>query len=145
MADHIQPSLGLGYLAAQIRRDHDVVIHDCIKENTSIGEIKDIIGLFDPDLIGVQCYTFNTPKVYQMLKIVKEAFPDKVTVVGGAHISSIPAVAFHQFRPYANYVFNLKVLFVNVLAIKSFNHFRFLVLRFYHWILMRPKGGNCLI
>ena len=106
MADHIQPSLGLGYLAAQIRNDHDVVIHDCIKENTLIGEIKDVIGLYDPDLIGIQCYTFDTPKVYQMLKIVKEAFPNKITVVGGAHISSIPAEAFNQFQPYADYAFN---------------------------------------
>jgi len=106
LADHIQPSLGLGYLAAQIRKDHEVVIHDCIKENTSIEGVQDVIKLHNPDLIGVQCYTFDTPKVYKMLKIVKEAFPDKITIVGGAHISSIPIEAFNQFQPYVDYAFN---------------------------------------
>ncbi len=106
LADHIQPSLGLGYLATQIRKNHDVVIHDCIKENTPIEGIRDVVALHDPDLIGVQCYTFDTPKVYKMLKIVKEAFFNKITVVGGAHISSIPTEAFHQFQPYVDYAFN---------------------------------------
>ncbi len=106
LADHIQPSLGLGYLATQIRDHHDVVIHDCIKENTLIEGIRDVVALHDPDLIGIQCYTFDTPKVYKMLKIVKEVFPKKITVVGGAHISSIPAEAFNQFQPYVDYAFN---------------------------------------
>lgn len=106
LADHIQPSLGLGYLATQIRKNHDVVIHDCIKENTPIDGIRDVVTLHDPDLIGVQCYTFDTPKVYKMLKIVKEAFPNKITVVGGAHISSIPIESFNQFQPYVDYAFN---------------------------------------
>jgi|SRR3989338_11294220 len=106
LADHIQPSLGLGYLATQIRKDHDVVIHDCIKENTSIEGIRDVVALHDPDLIGVQCYTFDTPKVYKMLKVVKEDFPNKITVVGGAHISSIPIESFNQFQPYVDYAFN---------------------------------------
>ncbi len=106
LADHIQPSLGLGYLATQIRKDHDVVIYDCIKENTSNEEMKDVVAKHDPDLIGVQCYTFDTPKVFRMLKIIKEAFPEKITVVGGAHISSIPSESFEQFHPYVDYAFN---------------------------------------
>jgi len=106
LADHIQPSLGLGYLATQIRKDHDVVIYDCIKENTPLEKTNDIIRLHDPDLIGIQCYTFDTPKVFRMIKLIKESFPDKITVVGGAHISSIPQEAFKQFQPYADYAFN---------------------------------------
>lgn len=105
LADHIQPSLGLGYLATQIRKDHEVRIHDCIKENTSVEAIKDIVGYHDPDLVGIQCYTFDTPKVCRMLKIIKETFPEKVTVVGGAHISSIPSEAFEEFRLFADYAF----------------------------------------
>lgn len=106
LADHIQPSLGLGYLATQIRKNHDVVIHDCIKENTSVEGMRDVVALHNPDLIGVQCYTFDTPKVYKMFKIIKEVFPDKITVVGGAHISSIPVESFKQFQPYVDYAFN---------------------------------------
>jgi len=106
LADHIQPSLGYGYLATQIRKDHDVVIHDCIKDNTPINRITEIVARHKPDLIGIQCYTFDTPKVYKLFKIIKEAFPHIITVVGGAHISSIPMEAFNQFQPYVDYGFN---------------------------------------
>ena len=106
LADHVQPSLGLGYLATQIRNEHEVAIHDCIKENTSVEGIKDVIKLHNPDLIGIQCYTFDTPKVYRLLKVIKETFPHIITVVGGAHISSIPTESFNQFHPYIDYAFN---------------------------------------
>src|SRR6185295_11280310 len=94
LADHIQPSLGHGYLAAQIRNHHDVIIHDCIKDNTPIEQMNKIVEKYDPDVVGIQCYTFDTPKVYRMFKTIKEAFPDKTMVVGGAHISSIPQEAY---------------------------------------------------
>jgi len=106
LADHIQPSLGLGYLAAQIRRNHEVVIHDCIKENTPAEKINEIVALHNPDLIGVQCYTFDTPKVYRIFKLIKEVFPKIITVVGGAHISAIPEQAFDEFQPFVDYAFN---------------------------------------
>ncbi len=106
LADHIQPSLGLGYLATQIRKDHDVVIHDCIKDNTSVEGVRDIVSWHDPDVIGIQCYTFDAPKVYRIFKVIKETFPDKITVVGGAHISSIPQESFEQLQPYVDYAFN---------------------------------------
>jgi anaerobic magnesium-protoporphyrin IX monomethyl ester cyclase len=106
LADHIQPSLGLGFLATQIRRDHDVVIHDCIKDKTPVEDIYKIIELHNPDVIGVQCYTFDTPKVHRMFKVIKTNFPEKITVVGGAHISSIPEEAFNQFHPFVDYAFN---------------------------------------
>ena len=106
LADHIQPSLGLGYLAAQIRNQHEVVIHDCIKENTPAEKITDIVAKYKPDLIGTQCYTFDAPKVYRMFKYIKEAFPEIITTVGGAHISSIPVEAYTHFQPYVDYAFN---------------------------------------
>src|SRR3989338_8449230 len=106
LADHIQPSLGHGYLASQIRNHHDVVIHDCIKENTPAEKINQVVAKYNPDLIGTQCYTFDAPKVYKMFKYIKEAFPEKLTVVGGAHISSIPVEAYTHFQPYVDYAFN---------------------------------------
>jgi len=106
ISDHIQPCLGLLYLASQIRKEHDVVIHDCIKEGTTIEGIDKIVEKHAPDLIGIQCYTYDTPNVYKILKRLKETFPEKITVVGGAHISAIPQEAFSNFQPYADYGFN---------------------------------------
>lgn len=105
IGDHIQPSLGLMYMATQIRKKHDVVIHDCIKSKTPIDGIVDIVKQYDSDVIGIQCYTFDVPNVYKMLETIKSTFPDKITVIGGAHVSSIPLEAFNQFSPFIDYGF----------------------------------------
>jgi radical SAM superfamily enzyme YgiQ (UPF0313 family) len=41
-----------------------------------------------------------------MFKQIKEQFPGIITVVGGAHISSIPQESFNHFQPYVDYAFN---------------------------------------
>ena len=51
-SDHIQPSLGLGYLAASIRKSHDVRIVDCIKEKADANRLGDFIKDFKPDVLG---------------------------------------------------------------------------------------------
>ncbi len=66
LSDHIQPSLGLGYLATAIRREHEVVILDCIKENVNIDKLDRVLRQQRPDVLGFQCYTFD-------LKFVREA------------------------------------------------------------------------
>ena len=106
LADHIQPSLGHGYLATQIRRDHDVTIYDCIKENTPAEKIHTVLDKYKPDLVGIQCYTFDVPKVHRMFQYIKEYDRNITTVVGGAHISSIPVEAYNQFQPHVDYAFN---------------------------------------
>ena len=35
-----------------------------------------------------------------------------------------------------------RIFLTNVLAIKSWNHFKFLLRRFYHWIVMKPKKSQ---
>ncbi len=88
LSDHIQPSLGLGYLAQQIRRDHDVDIFDCIRENTTPAQLGKIIEATQPDVVGVQCYTFDIPNTKKILRVVRNISPEITTVVGGAHMSS---------------------------------------------------------
>jgi len=106
ITDHIQPSLGLLYLAAQIQKSHEVVIHDCIKENTPVQKINHIIKEHQPDVVGIQCYTFDVSIVSTMLETIRKEFPSIVTVVGGAHISATPLEAFNQFLPNIDYGFN---------------------------------------
>ena len=42
LSDHIQPSLGLAYLAAQLRKNHHVDIYDCIKEKASPEQVANV-------------------------------------------------------------------------------------------------------
>jgi len=94
LSDHIQPSLGLGYLATAIRGRHEVVILDCIKENVNIDKLDRILRQHRPDILGFQCYTFDLKFVTEGLKLAKKIRKDVITVVGGPHPSAIPEDLF---------------------------------------------------
>lgn len=90
-SDHIQPSLGLGYLATALRKiDQDVNILDCIKDRITIDKFPSLLRKYDPDVLGLQCYTFDLPYIGQALRIAKKVNKDIVTVVGGPHPTALP-------------------------------------------------------
>ena len=90
LSDHIQPSLGLGYLAAQIRSDHQVRIVDCIKEQLAGPQLLPVLEAFEPDVVGSQCYSMDLPNLKPVLQMVKDFNGDIATVVGGAHPTNAP-------------------------------------------------------
>jgi radical SAM superfamily enzyme YgiQ (UPF0313 family) len=90
LSDHIQPSLGLGYLAEQIRRDHEVRIVDCIKDHLPGPQLKPVLESFRPDVVGSQCYSMDLPMLKPVLETVKAFDKDIVTIVGGAHATNAP-------------------------------------------------------
>ena len=91
LSDHIQPSLGLGYLATSLRKYHDVKILDCIKEKITIDKFGKIIEGYRPDVLGIQFYTFDISFIRKALCIAKKANKNIVTIVGGPHPSAAPA------------------------------------------------------
>ena len=105
LSDHIQPSLGLGYLAQQIRRDHDVDVFDCIKAQTTPEQLGKIVEVTRPDLVGVQCYTFDIPNVKRILRAVRAVSPEIRTVVGGSHMSIDSIGAMTDFGPDLDFGF----------------------------------------
>jgi anaerobic magnesium-protoporphyrin IX monomethyl ester cyclase len=106
LSDHIQPSLGLAYLASGIRSRHEVKILDCIKDDLNPDEFgSKVLQNYHPDLIGIQCYSFDVGSVRRLLKAIKEWNPSIVTVVGGAHISSTPIPAFENLKENMDFAF----------------------------------------
>lgn len=99
LSDHIQPSLGLGYLAAQIRKDHEVRIVDCIKEHLPGPQLMPVLEEFKPDIVGSQCYSMDLPMLKPVLKTVKAFNKDIVTIVGGAHATAAPQHTMKYFGP----------------------------------------------
>ncbi len=99
LSDHIQPSLALGYLAAQIRRDHRVRIVDLMKEDHSAEGLAALLGEFQPRLVGIQCYSMDLPQVKNLLETVKNHDPEVTTIIGGAHPTAAPAQCLVQFGP----------------------------------------------
>ena len=106
LSDHIQPSLGLAYLAQGIRSRHEVKILDCIKDGLTSAEFAEkVLGKYRPDLIGIQCYTFDVGNVRKLLKVIKTWDPNIITVVGGSHVSSDPVRGFENLRDNLDFAF----------------------------------------
>ena len=103
LSDHIQPSLGLGYLATAIRNNHNVEILDCIKEGIKPANFYDYIKSKDLDVIGFQCYTYDLANLRIMLKACKKK--KAVTLLGGPHPSVLPRETMECFDDVLDYCF----------------------------------------
>lgn len=96
LTDHIQPSLGLGYLASSIRKNHEVNILDCIKDRIKPSDFYKVLDERKPEVVGIQCYTFDLYNVKEMLKQCKARHI--TTVLGGPHPSAVPEETMEFFQ-----------------------------------------------
>ena len=102
-SDHIQPSLGLGYLASSVRGDHDVEILDCIKDRKKAQDFGSILDAKRPDLAGIQCYTYDLFHIGDILRECKRR--NIKTVLGGPHPSTEPLDTMKFFGDDLDYIF----------------------------------------
>lgn len=103
-ADELIPPFSLGYLATAIRKNHDVEILDGIKEKLTLEKFEKILKEKQPDIVGIQIFTFHIPLVRQYLDLVKSVLPETKIILGGPHPSSSPLNIF-DFFPKADWVF----------------------------------------
>jgi len=104
LSDHIQPSLGLGYLASNVRERHEVKILDCIKERVKAADFPRFLNKEKPDIAGIQCYTYDLHNVGEMLKACKTS--GVKTVIGGPHPSAVPKETMEFFGNDLDYLFH---------------------------------------
>jgi radical SAM superfamily enzyme YgiQ (UPF0313 family) len=86
--------LGLEYLAAGIRENHDVKFVELRLEVEP--PLEQVLETFQPDIIGLGA---STPDVYTALELFAEAKkirPGILTVVGGHHVSVSPSDFFNE-------------------------------------------------
>ena len=103
LSDHIQPSLGLGYLATSVRENHEVKILDCIKEHIKPSDFPKVLDDVKPDMVGVQCYTYDLHSLQEILKAAKRR--GLKTVLGGPHPSTAPLDTMNFFAEDLDYLF----------------------------------------
>ncbi|HEX8795348.1 MAG TPA: radical SAM protein [Polyangiaceae bacterium] len=92
--------LGLAYLAAQLRRDAPgctVEIVDAKFERLSYAAVKARLRAFRPDLVGLTAFTNEINQAARVARDVKELSRDVVTVIGGVHVSTLPAETMLEF------------------------------------------------
>ena len=79
------PPLGLAYISAILEDKYDVKILDCPASNIGYGNLKEKILQIKPKIAGLTAATVVFPSALRVAKIVKEVYPDCVTVLGGPH------------------------------------------------------------
>ncbi len=103
--DSIVPPLGLGYLAEQLRRDHDVAILNCLARDLNLTEFLGEVKRFVPDVVGLQVYTSDREVVRRYLGRLHELHPRPTIVVGGPHPSSVPELVLDELGPAVDFAF----------------------------------------
>lgn len=92
------PPIGLGYLATALRKkDYDVKILDCLKEDINSDRYREYILKNRPDVIGVNTWSCAIKEVKEIIKITKEIDSRITAIVGGPHPSAIPEEAISFF------------------------------------------------
>ena len=87
----IIPNLGLGYLAAWLRRDgFEAYILDCNKESIDAESFAAYLMRNEFHLVGFQVYTSNLYNTGEMTKITRRLMKDAIIVIGGPHPSGDP-------------------------------------------------------
>ncbi len=103
--DNILPVLGLGYLANAIRDKHEVKILDCMKEDFSLDDYGDYLKNYRPDIVGIQCFTYDIYIVADYLKMTRLVLPDAITIIGGPHPTAMPEESMRLFGNTLDYAF----------------------------------------
>lgn len=90
------PPLGLAYLAAVLRKEHEIKIVDGVAEKLSLEEIGKIIGKFSPDILGVGSTTISYMRAREVIKLAKSIDSSITTVMGGPHTSALPEQSLQE-------------------------------------------------
>ncbi|MEM2703017.1 MAG: radical SAM protein [Candidatus Bathyarchaeia archaeon] len=82
------PPIGLAYLAAILEaNDFDVKVIDCPPLNINYENLKREIKSFQPNAVGITSVTVTSTSAFKVARIVKETFPETLTILGGPHVT----------------------------------------------------------
>ena len=85
------PPLGLSYVAgALVKAGYQVEMLDNYLLKKPIGEVKEIVKRFSPQIVGITCGSVTFSRCIETAKAVKDVLPSCKVVVGGWHPSYLP-------------------------------------------------------
>jgi anaerobic magnesium-protoporphyrin IX monomethyl ester cyclase len=92
------PNLGLGYLAASLKKNgFEVLILDCNKGRFDMRSFEGLLAQHDFHLIGFQLYSSGLESAKYMMAEVKKLSRDSILVVGGSQPSGDPEYTLRHF------------------------------------------------
>jgi radical SAM superfamily enzyme YgiQ (UPF0313 family) len=84
------PPLGLLYLAAVLKNEHDVRIIDGGVIEITVERIIDDIKAWKPDIVGITVFTPTQYRAMALCRAIKELDRKIITIVGGPHPTALP-------------------------------------------------------
>lgn len=92
-----RPVLGISYLSAYLEQNgYETGIFDALFHNWTEHELIDKLVAYRPDIIGITAMTHEIVQAASLAKALKERL-DKPVVVGGPHITALPARTLEEF------------------------------------------------
>jgi radical SAM superfamily enzyme YgiQ (UPF0313 family) len=85
----LHPPLAYGYLANQLKFNHDVIFADIPFEGNSVESLKPYL-IYRPDVIGITCVAKSYKPALECAEYIKKNLPESKVVLGGPHVSFIP-------------------------------------------------------
>lgn len=87
---------GLAYIAEALKNEG--VEYDFVNMglDKSMHNLRKRISSFSPNLVGVQMMTFQHKQTYNLIRKIKDMFPDLPIVVGGPHVSTMRTVVLEE-------------------------------------------------
>lgn len=104
LGDHIQPPLGIAYIASCLRRKHEVRVVDFGKLRRSEDLFTEALKDFAPDLVGFQCYSPEIGAAKRLAVLTRAALPKAVIVAGGPHPTLCPEETLNKLAPEVTYL-----------------------------------------
>ncbi len=100
----VMPPIGLGYVARALeKKNQNVEILNCPKENFSFSDFARYLAKQSPDVLGVTMFSHDFQYVGKMLDIAKKQNNKIVTVAGGPHPSCMAKETL-QYLPSLDFV-----------------------------------------
>ncbi len=115
--------MGLGYLAAVLKREHEVAMllpdARAYVGDDPWGEIERAIAGWRPDVVGITSVTATWPAARRLAALVGEALPGVPVVVGGVHATFRPEEAARAKNVYAVVAGEGELTFPQLLAVAA--------------------------
>ncbi|MBI5246473.1 MAG: cobalamin B12-binding domain-containing protein [Elusimicrobia bacterium] len=100
------PPLGITYICGYlIKQGYGVGLLDGCALGLQYDEIIDIVKRKAPKSIGISSTTYALPKAVELARRLRDAFPDLLIVLGGAHANAVPLHAMEKYSFFDLVVF----------------------------------------
>lgn len=104
LGDHIQPPLGIAYVASLLRKNNEVAVLDFGMMNREDSRFIAELKSFAPDVLGFQCYSPEIGEVKRLSALAREVLPKAIIVAGGPHPTLCPEETLAKLSPQTDYL-----------------------------------------